>query len=279
MIAIVGCGISGLWFANTIKGDLGPLFFIEKSRGVGGRLATRRWDEARFDHGTQVLENVEHDASLGMTHFAKQLAEGHKIHLDKKVIRLQRDQNQWRLETEDGDSFLATTVVLSCPLPQSLDLLEKSQISFSANLKEIHYHKKVIALVKFSQKHRAIEKVIHNPHVFIESVFDQMQKGVSAAPAWTVVFNESFSEDNFEKPDEELILMSKKIMSEINIPLPSYEIQIKKWRYSRVKNPTSENFFQACSEPPLYLIGDAFAGGDLLGSQKSAEALAQLLKK
>ncbi|MBL6623389.1 MAG: NAD(P)-binding protein, partial [Rhizobiales bacterium] len=40
-IAIIGAGISGLALANTIKNNADVELF-EKSRGFGGRVATRR---------------------------------------------------------------------------------------------------------------------------------------------------------------------------------------------------------------------------------------------
>jgi renalase len=53
-IAVVGAGLAGLSFAHFLhhKADL-TLF--EKSRGVGGRLATRRTDDTQFDHGAQFF--------------------------------------------------------------------------------------------------------------------------------------------------------------------------------------------------------------------------------
>ncbi len=53
-IAIVGAGISGLTLANELAG-IGEITVFEKSRGVGGRMATRRAGDFRFDHGAQCF--------------------------------------------------------------------------------------------------------------------------------------------------------------------------------------------------------------------------------
>jgi predicted NAD/FAD-dependent oxidoreductase len=55
-VAVVGAGISGLTCARTLA-DYGlPVTVFEKSRGVGGRMATRRSDNvAAFDHGAQYF--------------------------------------------------------------------------------------------------------------------------------------------------------------------------------------------------------------------------------
>lgn len=54
-IAIIGAGISGLTAANILKDDAKVTVF-EKSRGVGGRMATRRAEPFLFDHGAQFFK-------------------------------------------------------------------------------------------------------------------------------------------------------------------------------------------------------------------------------
>ena len=53
-IAIVGAGLSGLVLARALRRHADVLVF-EKSRGPGGRLATRRAGDFRFDHGAQFF--------------------------------------------------------------------------------------------------------------------------------------------------------------------------------------------------------------------------------
>ena len=53
-IAIVGAGITGLTVAHFLKNHANITFF-EKSRGVSGRISTRRSGELRFDHGAQYF--------------------------------------------------------------------------------------------------------------------------------------------------------------------------------------------------------------------------------
>ena len=55
-VAVIGAGISGLFAARTLADHGLPVRVFEKSRGVGGRMATRRVDgEPRFDHGAQYF--------------------------------------------------------------------------------------------------------------------------------------------------------------------------------------------------------------------------------
>jgi renalase len=52
-IAVIGAGMAGLTCARHLHAAGQLVRVFEKSRGIGGRLATRRAGEARFDHGAQ----------------------------------------------------------------------------------------------------------------------------------------------------------------------------------------------------------------------------------
>jgi predicted NAD/FAD-dependent oxidoreductase len=54
-VAVIGAGLAGLTAARILQ-DQGHLpVVLEKSRGAGGRMATRRHDPWRFDHGAQYF--------------------------------------------------------------------------------------------------------------------------------------------------------------------------------------------------------------------------------
>lgn len=53
-IAVIGAGISGTAFAREMAAHASITLF-EKSRGFGGRMATRRSDDFQFDHGAQFF--------------------------------------------------------------------------------------------------------------------------------------------------------------------------------------------------------------------------------
>ena len=54
-VVIVGAGIAGLAAAAELVASGRRVFVLEKSRGVGGRMATRRVGEAVCDHGAQFF--------------------------------------------------------------------------------------------------------------------------------------------------------------------------------------------------------------------------------
>ena len=53
-IAIIGAGISGLILANRLS-KVADVSVFEKSRGIGGRMTTRRAGDHHFDHGAQFF--------------------------------------------------------------------------------------------------------------------------------------------------------------------------------------------------------------------------------
>jgi len=56
-IAVVGAGLAGLVCAQQLQRAGYSVIVVDKSRGVGGRLATRRLAGVRADHGARYLED------------------------------------------------------------------------------------------------------------------------------------------------------------------------------------------------------------------------------
>jgi predicted NAD/FAD-dependent oxidoreductase len=55
-VAIIGAGVAGLTVAQQLRQAGYRVVVVEKSRGVGGRVATRRLHNTRADHGLRYLE-------------------------------------------------------------------------------------------------------------------------------------------------------------------------------------------------------------------------------
>lgn len=53
-IAIIGAGLAGVTLAKRLAGAM-DVTLVEKSRGVAGRMSTRRLDDQVFDHGAQYF--------------------------------------------------------------------------------------------------------------------------------------------------------------------------------------------------------------------------------
>ncbi len=55
-VVVIGAGLSGLMCAQTLQQQGYRVIILDKSRGVGGRVATRRIDNIPIDHGLPYLE-------------------------------------------------------------------------------------------------------------------------------------------------------------------------------------------------------------------------------
>lgn len=159
-IVIVGAGMAGITAARTLQ-DMGyGSVVLEKSRGVGGRCATRRAGGAVFDHGAQfftvrepafrdvvegwlargaarewtrgfptidgITERLGHPrycGADGMTAMAKAMAAGLDVRREHKVKRVTEARGCWLVEIENQPRLRANVLVLTAPVPQSLRLI------------------------------------------------------------------------------------------------------------------------------------------------------------
>lgn len=97
-VAVIGAGITGISLANLLQKKVNLTVF-EKSRGVGGRMATRRAEPFQFNHGTQYfeIENKEFKDFLQpliRNKTIKPLETNYIEILNKKVIKRTKIYNQ-----------------------------------------------------------------------------------------------------------------------------------------------------------------------------------------
>lgn len=308
---IIGAGISGINTADKIrKMRLGNVIILEKSRGIGGRMATRRTLNTKFDHGAQfykdrpdfsemhdywIKNKITHQwftsdrgdhwcSQLGMTALAKAIAKGLTILLEKQVHELHFENNLWEVHSTKGEKWPCRNLIITSPLPQALKLFEgidKKKLLDSAALSDIEkitYTKALIGLVTLE------EYFNFSPFGYQEflsgdifSITDQKIKGVSEVLALTITMSPHFSENHFEHSDEFCL---KKMLESIKTIFPNLkikEIELKKWRYCKAETFYRNYFLEVY--PKLYLIGDAFGGPSLSGSIRSSNELCNQLIK
>jgi renalase len=159
---VVGAGIAGLSAARKLHGAGWQVTVLDKGRGVGGRLATRRIDDGVFDHGAQfvtvrselfasVMEELgsagaiyewcrgigtpdhppnggdghpRYQGTGGMTAIPKFLARNLDVRLRHRVVQLKQSAGQWHAHMETGQTFSADALISTAPVPQALDLLD-----------------------------------------------------------------------------------------------------------------------------------------------------------
>lgn len=163
--AVIGAGWAGLTAARVIVGAGREVVVLEKSRGPGGRSATRRSDGARFDHGAQYFtarsaafgrqlqqwrdaglvqpwrprlavigdKSAHHDpeetsrfvAVPGMNAVCRHMAADLDCRFEQRVVAARFDRHWW-LELESGDRLQARRLLITAPPAQAAALLGES---------------------------------------------------------------------------------------------------------------------------------------------------------
>jgi renalase len=159
---VIGAGIAGLTAARGLQRAGLKVTVLEKSRGFGGRAATRRVDGDYFDHGAQYFtvrseafgEFVERLAARGgvrvwspgfhkfqggrlhgpeaghpryicpdgMNTLGKVLADGLNVRRETRVIAIKKEGQNWVLGCDTGESYCAPRCLIAIPAAQALEL-------------------------------------------------------------------------------------------------------------------------------------------------------------
>jgi len=312
-VLVIGAGIAGLIAAGALQRAGRRVLVLDKGRGVGGRLASRRIDGATFDHGAQfittrdprfaaVLEQGRQDGAMeewcrgfeggadvhacwrgkpAMSAVAKHLAAGLDLHLETPVAALRHAGNQWSAETTTGRTFTAAAVVLTPPVPQSLALLDAGGIVLAPEMRTR------LAAIEY-ERCLAIMAVLDGPSRIpppggftpadgpIAWIADNQLKGISAEPAVTIHATHAFSLEHWDRDREE----SARALLDAAAPWLGAGIttfQVHGWRYSKPMRVDQTPCVLVSQSPPLVLAGDAFAGPRVEGAALSGWAAAEAI--
>lgn len=168
---ILGAGMAGLTAARELTRHGWDVMVLDKGRGVGGRMATRRIELAKVDHGApyfsvktpefrQVADQLMAEGILtewypdkpdrhvadvlsgdsddrryigikGMNTVAKALANGLMVKTSERVTKISVDGSGWLAETEAGNAYPAESLLITIPAPQALTLVQDSSLELS----------------------------------------------------------------------------------------------------------------------------------------------------
>ena len=194
---IVGAGISGCVCAYQLSRSRHEVVLIEKGRGVGGRMATRRMNGARIDHGAQFMTirsarmksllslwegesavipwydripghpeipiGIRYRGTTGMTDPAKYLSRFFDKELNFFVERIERVETGWKIWERQGQFRIlnAEHLILAIPSVQILELLHRSSLylpdEVMNGLKKIR-HTRCIALMGLMENSSQLPK-------------------------------------------------------------------------------------------------------------------------
>lgn len=235
------------------------------------------WKEAEAAEILRPLKTKDQSAwepQTAMSALAKfwagklsQLPDGSsKLHLDTRVTKLSRSKTvrsepYWEVISEKAAPRLASFVVLSCPLPQALELLPAEAPARQ--------------LLSSTQVEPAA------------CLLWTKTDGKSGRKNWSAPEDSSFLAELLALDSASALLKAQdKARQEGLLPTQDalVETYLHRWRYSRVRGARRELWLEAA--PGLFLAGDAFAAADgrtdversVLSGRALAEELASRLR-
>lgn len=309
-IAVIGAGLAGLACAHALVAAGARVVVHERSRGPGGRMATRRADGAAFDHGAQyftvtdpgfaaLVATAERDGLVrewrprwpddtrerttirvpvpGMTAWPKALAAPLDVRYESPVGALERDGAGWRLRDAQGVlSERFDAVVLAVPAPQALALAAAAPEA-TARLAGVAMSPCWAATVAFGTPVEAELDADWRPHAVLPWVArDRAKPGRSGPDAWVLHAGTEWSVAHLEDaPDAVAAALLDALPERLGVRVPAaVHLAAHRWRYARVETPLGED---ALWLPRLGLgaCGDWCIGARIEAAYLSGRALAQ----
>ena len=309
---IVGAGLAGLTAARALEDAGHEVVIVDKGRGPGGRMATRRIGGATFDHGAQFF--TVRDAAFaalveqwlavglvrewcrgfgdvpdghpryvvrgGMNALAKHLASGLDVRCPALAFSLRAAPADgsapgWLLKLDDGTEIACAAVVVATPILQALAIVITSGIEMPEALRTIDYDR-TIALLAVLDRPSLVPPgpgAVQNPDETFSMVVDNQRKGVSAVPAVTLHANPAWSLARWDRDRAETEAALLAAARPWFGDAVVVEHQVKRWRLATPQRIWPERCWIAPGvDAPLVLAGDAFAGPRIEGAVLSGMA-------
>lgn len=307
---VVGAGIAGLMAARTLHDAGHEVTVLDKGRGPGGRLATRRIDGATVDHGAQFFtvrsdtfqqhcDTWLHDDLVfewcrgfagqadgypryavrgGMNALAKHLARGLDVRTSTLVFAVRRGPGvaDWIVDLDDGSHIATDLLVVTCPLPQTFSLLVSADIEMPENLWRTDYDRTLALLAVLDRPSAVDDPGGLQGEPGFTFIADNARKGISAIPALTAHADPTWSETHWDsEPSVVLAALSGMVGPYLGEAM-IVDAQVKRWRFATPRTIWPDPCWVA-SPATLVCAGDAFAGPRVEGAALSGLAAAAAL--
>lgn len=298
---IIGAGITGITCARALAQAGTPVRLLDKGRGIGGRMATKRVQAAglslHYDHGAQyfrprdpafVAELLAAGASVwgesdrlvgqpGMSSLPRAMADGLDVAQGVEVTGLHHAGGLWHLETTAGVEK-AQRVVLTIPALQALHLLGRDH-PLAPDLSHVRMDPCLTLMASFPAGSPApFVKRLDPDHPLAWVAQDNTKparpKGVVT---WVAQASAAYSERHLDQsPDAILADMLPRLCALLrSTPDQALHAQVHRWRYAQATQPLGRAFLHGGHS--LYVGGDWCLGPRAEDGWASGRAMAKAI--
>ena len=315
-LVIVGAGLAGLTAARALAGTY-EIVVLDKSRSVGGRMATRRIGGATIDHGAQfftthtaefaqvvatwsaagvaqpwfagrvgpngVVDADGHTRFRGvdsMNAIAKHLAQGLDVRRSTAVQSVARSGDGW-LVTTTHHGLTADAVLLTAPVPQSLELLAAGGVELAdvdqRALQAIEYEPCLAVLALVDGPTRLPPPGAVNPADGPVDWVADNHRKGVSAEPAVTIHATAAFSRQQWDADDETVAAALLAASQLGCAPLPGGTQVQRWRYARPITVHPARCLAARELPLLLFAGDAFGGAKVEGAVLSGRAAAERL--
>ncbi|MCA1064132.1 FAD-dependent oxidoreductase [Rossellomorea sp. AcN35-11] len=289
-VIIIGAGLSGIMAARTLRQNgLKDITIIEKSKSVGGRLATRRIGEGKADHGAQFFtvrsrelqSDVEkwlqsgwikkwfghpyprYTSVNGMNTLAKSLAGELSVKLNSTVSSIfEKRDGHLELTLDNGEKLLGSHLLVTAPVPQTLALLPGME---SRELANITFAPCFVGMFTL-EKDNILPAIGHKDEGLpsgVERIVDHHKKGISSTATVSVYMTGEWSKKRFEHRDNDILREIEEAAALYLGPLHHMnDAQLKRWKYAEAEEVVRTPYVEAGKDHRILICGDAFLRED-----------------
>ncbi len=307
-VAIIGAGMAGAAAAQALLDQGYAVTVVDKSRGVGGRLSTRRSEIGPFDHGAQFLRvrdprfrrQAERWVDAGMlarwqprcgaapalgdalvatpamNALVKPLLDGANQLLGTAVARIVREGGVWRLLDGSGAIVVeAEQIILSAPAPQAASLLESPAAALAARVRDAVYAPCWAAMVELDAE--ADLDLLRDSGPLAWATADASRPGRPPGRRWTIHATADWSRAHLETDPATAGQTLASVLGEI-LGVRARLHAAHRWRFALVERALGVDCL-IDSQLGLRVAGDYCLGGRIEAAWLSGQAAAGSLMR
>jgi renalase len=303
-IAIIGAGMAGLSCAQALGAAGHTVQVLDKGRGPGGRMSTRRIEtpqgQVSFDHGAQFFTVRDPDFAAratawqaagvaapwpaagpealvgvpGMNAPIRAMAETLDVTWQARVDAIARDGEAWRLSGEGFAPFSAQAVVVATPSEQAAVLLAAIAPDMAAQAGAIVSEPCWTMMAAFAGPLSLTADVLRQDGPLAWAARNSAKPGRTGPEAWVVQASPDWSRAHLEEGADAVAHALLAALAEAHgQPLPeTLSLQAHRWRYARTTAKGGAPLWSG--QMRIGACGDWLAGARVEAAWRSGHDLA-----